>query len=134
MNIQHIFNALEIAKAKQARQGLVDILTKYNETKKQLEQIAPDFAPCFHEEHDSTMQQVSRAISAIDNAYAAKTPLDQTAWVITMQRELMLLDNVLDIAEMQISATAAVLTGNVTVVQSTPGICEIRFSYPDEAA
>lgn len=132
MNIQHIFNALEIAKGKQARQGLVDILTKYTETKKQLEQISPEIATCFQEEHESTMQQVSRAISAIDNAYDAKTLFDQTAGVITMQRELMLLDEVLDLADMQISATAAVLTGNISVVQSTPGICEIRFSYPDE--
>lgn len=134
MNTNHTLTAREIAEGKRVRQDLVDILKKYTETKKQLEQIAPPVAECFHEEHDATMQQVSRAISAIDNASEAKTPLDQIAWVLTMRRELMLLDQVLGVTMTQVEMMADVLTANITVVQSTPGICEIRFSYPDEAA
>lgn len=133
MNTKHILTAREIADAKQIRQGLVDILKTYTETKKQLEQIAPEVATCFHEDHDSTMQQASRAISAIDNATDAKTPLDQIAWVFTMRRELMLLDGVLGVTSTQVSMMADVLTATMTVLQPAPGICEIRFSYPDEA-
>lgn len=49
-----------------------------------------------------------------------------------MRRELVLLVKVLDQADMQTFAAAAVLTNNITVLQSTPSICEICFSRPDE--
>lgn len=134
MNTKHILNAREIAEAKRLRQGLVGILKKFADTSKQLEEIEPEVAKWFHGENDSTMQQVSRTLSAMDNALDAKTPFDQIALIYTMKRELTLLDEVLGVTTVQMSMLDDVLRADISIEQWSPGICEIRFSYGDRAA